>query len=170
MVEVIRQVDFLSDEEKQQLFGWGKNIFGVESLNLSWRPKDLHFLFYADDELTSHVGILKQVVTVNRKSVTVGGIGGVVTVPKAQKKGYARRLMQHTTEFLKQEWKVAAGLLFCSPEMTAYYKTIGWHRVEGTILIEQPSGKTPSPLQVMVLLLCNEECLDGRIELRSLPW
>jgi integrase len=48
------------------------------------------------------------------------GVGGVVTVPGAQKKGLARRLMQHTAEFFEREWKVDAGLLFCFPKLTAY--------------------------------------------------
>ena len=170
MVEVIRQADSLTDEEKQQLFGWGENIFGVETLNLSWRPKDLHFLFYSGDEPISHAGILKHVVTVNGESITVGGVGGVVTVPEAQKKGFARRLMQHTARFLAHEWKVDAGLLFCFPGMVAYYKALGWQGVKGPVLIEQPNGKIISPLHVMVLPLRNKEWPDGSIELRSLPW
>ena len=170
MADVIRQVESLTDEEKQRLFGWGENIFGVETLNLSWRPKDLHFLFYSGGTLTSHVGILKHVITVNGESVTVGGIGGVVTVPEAQKKGFARRLMQHTAKFLEHEWKVAAGLLFCLPGIVAYYKVLGWQTVESPVIIEQPSGEMTSPLHVMVLPLHKKEWLDGRIELRSLPW
>ena len=170
MVEVIRLVECLTDEEKQQLFGWEKNIFGVEPLNLKWRPKDLHFLFYSGGELISHVGILKHVVTVNGEFVTVGGIGGVVTIPKAQRRGFAHRLMLHTAKFLECEWKVAAGLLFCLPGIVAYYEALRWQRAEGPVLIEQPNGKFPSPLQVMVLPLCKKESLDGRIDIRSLPW
>ncbi|MEM8611427.1 MAG: GNAT family N-acetyltransferase [Cyanobacteria bacterium P01_H01_bin.105] len=170
MGEVIRQTKSLTDKEKQQLFGWGENIFGVRTLNLSWRPKDLHFLFYLDGEPTSHVGILKHVITVHGESVMVGGIGGVVTVPAAQKKGFARRLLQHTANFLEREWQVAAGLIFCLPGMVAYYEALGWQTVEGSVLIEQPNGKIPSPLQVMVLSLHKKEWLDGKIELCSLPW
>ena len=170
MVKVIRQTESLTDKEKQQLFGWGENIFGVETLHLSWRPKDLHFLVYAESEPISHVGILKHRITVDGEVVTVGGIGGVVTVPEAQKKGLARRLMQHTAEFLEHNWKVAAGLLFCSSEMMSYYEALGWQRVEGPVLVEQPSGKITSPLPVMVLPIHQEEWPDGSIELRSLPW
>jgi GNAT superfamily N-acetyltransferase len=170
MVEVIRQAESLTDEEKQRLFGWGEDIFGVGTFNLSWRPKDLHFLLYSGGEPVSHVGILKHVVTVNAESVTVGGVGGVVTVPEAQKKGFARRLMQHTAKFFEREWKVAGGLLFCLPEMVAYYEALGWQRLESPVLIEQPNGKIASPLRVMVLPLSKEEWLNGSIELGSLPW
>lgn len=170
MVEVIRQTDTLTDEEKQRLFGWGKDIFGVETLNLSWRPKDLHFLLYADGELISHVGILKHVIIANGESVTVGGVGGVVTIPKAQKKGFACQLMKHAAKFLACEWKVAAGLLFCFPEMAAYYKALRWQKIKGSVLVDQPNGKITPPLQVMVLPLCEETHFDEKIELYSLPW
>jgi hypothetical protein len=76
MVEVIRQTEALTDEEEQQLFGWGENIFDVAALKLSWRPKDLHFLLYADGEPVSHVGVLKHVVSVNGEPATVGEWAG----------------------------------------------------------------------------------------------
>ena len=170
MADEIRQAEVLTDEEKQLLFGWGENIFGVAALKLSWRPKDLHFLLYSGGEPVSHVGILKHVVTVNAESVTVGGVGGVVTVPEAQKKGFARQLMQHAAKFFEQEWKVDAGLLFCLPKLTAYYEALGWQEVESPVLIEQPSGKIVSPLCVMALPLVGEGWSSGSIELRSLPW
>jgi hypothetical protein len=76
MADEIRQAEVLTDEEKQLLFGWGENIFGVAALKLSWRPKDLHFLLYADGEPVSHVGVLKHAVSVNGEPATVGGVGG----------------------------------------------------------------------------------------------
>jgi hypothetical protein len=91
-------------------------------------------------------------------------------VPEAQKKGFARRLMQHTAKFFEREWKVAAGLLFCLPEMVAYYEVLGWQGVESPVLIEQPKGKIASPLRVMALPLSKEEWPNGSIELHSLPW
>ncbi|NER80602.1 MAG: GNAT family N-acetyltransferase [Leptolyngbya sp. SIO1D8] len=104
------------------------------------------------------------------ESVTVGGVGGVVTIPEARRKGFARQLMQYVAKFLEHEWNVAAGLLFCFPGMVAYYEALGWQEAEGPVLIEQPNGKTTLPLQVMVLPLRKEKWLGGRIELCSLPW
>jgi aminoglycoside 2'-N-acetyltransferase I len=170
MAEEIRQTDALTDEVKQRLFGWGENIFGVEAHKLRWRPKDLHFLLCLDGEPVSHVGILKHVVSLDGKPVTVAGVGGVVTVPEAQKKGFARRLMQHAARFLESEWKVDAGLLFCRPELTAYYAALGWQAVEGSVLVEQPAGKIISPLNVMALPMGGKRWAPGSIELQSLPW
>ncbi len=112
--------------------------------------------------------MLKQVVNVDGKSITVGGIGGVVTVPDAQKKGLARQLMQHAAEVLKSEWKVD-GLLFCLPRMVAYYEGLGWQRLDGDVLIEQPNGTTAAPMPVMVLPL-GKSWSARLVKLDSLPW
>ncbi len=170
MVEEIKQTEFLTDEEKQRLFGWGEDIFGVATLKLSWRPKDFHFLLYSDNKPISYVGVRKQVISVNGKPATVGGVGAVVTVPEAQRKGFAGRLMQQAAKFFEREWKVDAGLLFCFPRLVAYYEALGWKEVESPVLIEQPSGKIVPPLCVMVLPLGVEGWSSGSIELRSLPW
>ena len=170
MAEEIRQTEVLTDEEKQRLFGWGENILGVAALKLSWRPKDLHFVLYSDGEPVSHVGVLKHVVSVNGEPATVGGVGGVVTVPEAQKKGFARQLMRHAAKLLEQEWKMDAGLLFCLPKLLAYYEALGWQEVETSVLIEQPSGTIVSPVPVMVLPLGEAGWSSGSIELRGLPW
>ena len=107
---------------------------------------------YSDGEPVSHVGVLKHVV-VSGEPATVGEVGGVVTVPEAQKKGFARQLMRHAAKFLEQDWEVDAGLLFCLPKLLAYYEALGWQGVETSVLIEQPNGKIVSPLRVMVLPL-----------------
>lgn len=169
MTEEIKISESLSDIEKQQLFGWGKDIFGAESLNLHWRPKELHLLLYAREKAVSHVGLLKHTVSVEGRAVTVGGVGGVVTVPEMQKREYAWLLMRHAAK-LFGEWEVDAGLLFCLQRMVAFYGSLGWQVVGQPVMIEQPDGKIASPLQVMVLPSNGHVWRDGSVELDSLPW
>ncbi len=170
MAEEIRQVEALSDAERARLFGWGDDIFGAAGLGLSWRQKDSHFILDADGEPVSHVGILKHEVSVGGQPVVVGGVGGVVTVPAAQGRGYAGRLMRRTARFFAEEWKTEAGLLFCLPRMVPYYEALGWKVVEGTVLVEQPTRRIASPLRVMTLSFGGRAWPDGEVELRSLPW
>jgi GNAT superfamily N-acetyltransferase len=166
----IKQATALTDIEQQKLFGWGENIFGVQAMTLQWRPKDLRFLMYDQGELVSHAGILKHVVNVNGESVLVAGLGGVVTVPEAQRRGFARQLVQHAMRHAESEWKVDAGLLFCRLAMVAYYEALGWQIVENPVMIQQPGGNIPSPLQVMVLPFGDMSWPSGVVELQSLPW
>jgi GNAT superfamily N-acetyltransferase len=169
MTKELRQAEFLSDVEKQKLFGWGDDIFGASSLELRWRGKDHHFLIYINGSPVSHVGVLKHSVSVGGQSVTAGGVGGVVTVPEEQHRGHARELMQHATRLLEQ-WRVAAGLLFCLKRMVPYYESQGWRLVEQPVLIEQPHGEISSPLEVMVLPFAGHPWPKGDIKLNSFPW
>lgn len=73
-------------------------------------------------------------------------------------------------EVFEREWKVDAGLLFCLPNLKAYYEALGWQEIESPVLIEQPSGKIVSPLCVKALPLVGEGWSSGSIELGSLPW
>ena len=169
MAKEIRQAESLTDVEKQQLFNWGDDIFGASSLNLRWRSKEWHFLLYVDGKTVSHVGLLKHVVSVGGEAVTVGGVGGVVTVPEEQHRGHARELMQRAVRLL-EDWRVDAGLLFCLQRTVPFYESQGWQVVERPVLIRQPSGEIASPLEVMILPLGERPWLGGQVRLNSLPW
>jgi GNAT superfamily N-acetyltransferase len=169
VTKTIKQVDSLSEAEKRQLYGWGDDIFGASALNLSWRPKDLHFMIEMDGVLVSHVGVLKHEIAVAGKSVTVGGVGGVVTLPAWQQRGYATELMQYAVDFFNR-WNVAAGLLFCMQRRVRFYETQGWRVVHHPVIIEQPDGETTSPLEVMVFSLADYAWPDGIVKLNSFPW
>ena len=170
MTEEIKQTIALTDEETRRLFGWGENIFGILPHSIIWRSKELHFVLYADGKPVSHVGLLRHVVRVNGQRVTVAGLGGVVTIPEAQKKGVAHRLMQHAAKFLEREWKVDAGLLFCLPQMEAYYSRLGWQTIKAPVTIEQPTGRITSPMPAMIMPLSKKPWPTGNVELQSLPW
>lgn len=166
----VRLVTNLSEAEKQQLFEWAPDVFGAEDLNLQWRPKDWHFLIYENDQLVSHVGIVKHIVTVGEQQITVGGIGGVVTVPAAQGNGYASKALQEATKFMREELMVEFGMLFCLARMIPFYERFGWQEVQEPVIIDQPSEKIPSPLVVMVLPCQSQTWPAGTVKLGSLPW
>jgi GNAT superfamily N-acetyltransferase len=169
MIE-IKQFSELTDTDQKQLFGWGEDIFGVQPWGLQWRRKDLRFVLYNDGIPLSHAGILKHTVTVNAVEVSVAGLGGVVTVPEARGQGFARQVVQQAMSFAESEWTVDAGLLFCRPPMVSYYQALGWEIVESAVIIDQPNGKIPSPLPVMVLPFDEIHWPAGVVELQSLPW
>lgn len=169
MAEAIRQADIITDEERERLFLWGEDIFGVGSLAVQWRPKETHFFMDVDGQPLSHVGLLKHEVSVGGKPLTVAGVGGVVTRPEAQGRGYARRLLQHATEVFTDEWNVDAGFLFCLPRLEPYYAALGWQRVKETVHVEEPE-KVTIPIYAMVLPRGVSEWPAGEIELQSRPW
>jgi GNAT superfamily N-acetyltransferase len=168
-IEIVR-VDLLSDEEYRELHEWGDDVFGTAPLNLTFRPKDQHFLLYDCRHLASHVGVLTHTVSADGRDMRVGGIGGVVTVPAAQRRGFARTLMKFAADWLDAEQGVESGLLFCLPRMVAYYEPLGWQLVDGSVGIEQPGGRIDSPLCVMLLPFGDAQGRVQTLDLRSLPW
>lgn len=167
-IEII-QTDNLTQAQKEKLFNWGDDIFGASDLNLHWRPKDLHFLLKVSGETVSHVGVLTHEVSVAGKPIMVGGVGGVVTPPAWQKRGFARALMQHAARFFETA-QVDAGFLFCLRRRVPFYESQGWQLVKYPVLIQQPSGEMVAPLEAMVLPIGERSWPEGEVKLNSFPW
>ena len=166
----IRFAEALTDEEKQALFGWGENIFGVEDKLYRWQSKDYHFITEEDGQPLSHVGVIKTTVKAGGTDVTVGGIGGVVTRPEAQGRRLVHAAMRRAAEFMCDELSVDAGMLFCLQRLMPFYAGQGWRLLEDETEFEQPSGRVVSPFRVMVLPCGDYEWPAGRVEIAGLPW
>ena len=147
----IRLSRVITDDERHILLDWGKDIFGIDHLNWHGRRKDWHMMGYADGQLVSHVGILKDSVHVAQQPVTVGGVGGVVTIPAAQHKGYAHALLRQAAIFMRDTLQVEFGLLFCLPRLVGFYRSLDWQEVTSPVFIEQPAGRMVSPVPAMYL-------------------
>ena len=166
----IRFADNLSDEERTTLFGWGENIFGVEDAHYRWRPKVWHFITEEDGRAVSHVGVLKDTVRAGVREVTVGGVGGVVTVPEAQGRQHVHAAMRRAAEFICAELGAEFGMLFCLPRLVPFYARQGWQLVEEEVEFEQPAGKVVSPFRVMVLPCGGRVWPTGKVEVSGFPW
>ena len=170
MSEEIRLVRELTDEERQRLFGWGENIFGIEDNKYVWRPKDLHFILYVDEMAMSHVGLVEQTVDVAGQAVRVAGVGGVATNGQVHGRGYAQKTMRFAEKYMCEEMNVEFGLLFCLDRLKPFYERQGWQLLHDPVEFEQPSGRMISPINVMVLPCGERAWPAGAVDLRSLPW
>jgi GNAT superfamily N-acetyltransferase len=168
----IKQVATLTDDQRRQLFGWGDNIFNTVHLALTYRATaDTHFLLFANGHgPLSHAAVLKHHAPVNGQSALIGGLGGVVTIPEAQRRGHAATLVNHAADFLRRQWNVDLALLFCIDPMVHYYEKLGWHTVTCPVLIDQPGGKIPSPFHVMTLPFDERFRVIESIDLGSPSW
>lgn len=169
MTTPIRRSRELSPEIKQKL-GPGPDPFGMEAHPLSWREKEWHFFVDVDGEPVSHVGVLRHDVLVDGVPVPVAGLGGVITEPGFQGRGFAQELLREATAFMTDELGADFGFLFCLPRLVPFYERLGWQRLPGPVLIEQAGGTLESPVEVMVLPLRDRPWPPGRVETQSLPW
>ena len=170
MSESIRVVKELTDEERQRLFDWGENIFGVEDNKYTWRPKDLHIILDVDGQAASHVGLIEQTVNVAGQPVRVGGVGAVVTAGDLHGRGYAQKAMRYAEKLMCEELNVEFGLLFCLDRLKPFYERQNWQPVSEPVEVDQPSGKIVSPFNVMVLPCKGQTWPAGAVDLCSLPW
>jgi predicted GNAT family N-acyltransferase len=166
----IRLEKSLTDEERRTLFEWGENIWGLEDTLLRWRPKEFHFIVEEDGRAVAHVGVVQTSVRVAGREISVGGVGGVVSVPEARGRGHVHEGMRRASEFMCEELKVEVGMLFCLERLVAFYARQGWQLIEETVEIEQPSGTIVAPLRVMVKPCGDRLWPAGKIEVGGLPW
>ena len=166
----IRLVTALSDKEREILYEWGVDIFIVDYFHLEWRPKDWHFLCYENGKLVSAAGVLQQNIFVGTHSVSVAGVGGVVTLPEARERGHATALMRQVADYIKNEMSVEFGMLFCHEELIPFFVRLGWQRIGEKAFVDQPSGGIDCPLPVMILSCHGETWRRGPVSTCSEPW
>lgn len=166
----IRLEKSLTDAERRTLFEWGQDIFGVADKLYQWRPKDWHFIVEENGCVVSHVGVLQTTVRAGQQTISVGGIGGVVSVPEAQGRGHAQSAMRRAAEFMCAELQAEFGMLFCLPRLAPFYARQGWQLLEEMVEFDQPSGPIASPFNVMTLPCHGHEWPAGKIEIGGLPW
>lgn len=159
----------LSEHEKDELLGWGKDIFNSEALELIWRPKSEQLVLYEGENPVSTCGLLRQQVELCTASLEVGGIGGVVTRPDFRGRGYAGKLLEEALRIFCDEWLLDAGMLFCRDALIPFYRERGWQVLEAPVSILQPIGTITCPTPVMVHPF-HTPWPSGPIHIDSLPW
>ena len=167
----IRELAEVPGADWQALFAGNADPFEIEPLNLSWRPKDTHFVLYSDGRAASHVSILlRHMVRAGSSAVRVTGVAGVVTRPDLRRRGLARRLLGHALRETQSRTGSAFALLFCLPKLVPLYKGLGWQEISSVVHVEQPCGVIEAPLRTMVLPLRGEKWPAGPVWLDSPPW
>jgi predicted GNAT family N-acyltransferase len=136
-----------------------------------WTSPQWSILVWDQDELVSRVGLLTREVLSNGETKFIGGIGGVMTHPERQGKGYASHALSEASKICNSELGVAFALLFCRPHLVEFYKRFQWKPFEGQVFVEQSQGKIEfSANGSMVLDVKEQAPLNGILDLNGLPW
>lgn len=147
------------------------DVFELASMNTQWRAKNDHFIFYRDDEPLAHVGILDGIAIVaGNVSLTVAGIGGVITQQDHRRKGLARGLLGYVTRILSRENRSDFAMLFCHDRLVPYYSKLGWSLLSDSVEVRQGGGYIKSPLNTMVLPLRGLPWPGGPVVVHELPF
>ena len=131
---------------------------------------DWHVLVPVGGVIRCRLGVVDRVVDVGGRSVRIGGVGGVGTLPDWRRRGLATLALARTTEWLRAELQVDFGLLVCSEERAPFYARGGWYRVASSVTCEQPVGQREFAAVTMVAPGVQADWPSGRIDLRGLPF
>src|SRR5262245_22785298 len=86
----------LTASMRRTLYGWSDDVYGLGEFDKSdwqWRTFPTGFLLTVDGEPASYFRALRHTCRVDGRSVDIGGIGGLVTRPEYQRRGYGSRLV-----------------------------------------------------------------------------
>src|SRR5512138_699844 len=86
-----------------------------------WTVPQWSVLVWDHDELVSRVGLITREILSNGETKLIGGIGGVMTHPQKQGKGYASQAMREAATIFDSQFGVAFALLFCRPQLVKFY-------------------------------------------------
>jgi hypothetical protein len=79
--------------------------------------------------------------------------------------------MREAARLFDTELKVAFALLFCRPQLVAFYQRLLWRLFARQIFVEQPEGKVAfSANGAMVLDVKEQAPISGLVDLNGLPW
>lgn len=134
----VKASDDLTEKERKDVDTVLHETFGRFAQHYEWASDDWHILVSVNGELVSHVQIIERTGSVNGQPVTLGGIGGVVTLPDWQGNGLGRRAMEAAASFMKDKLGVEFGLLGCGGEgiRDNFYSKLGWQDVEGPMVFD----------------------------------
>ena len=168
-LEIVEKVK-LTEEEKTALFRWGEDLWDNDRYGLTWCGTDVHFVGYANGAPVTHSGVYRHTVRIDGRDVALGGLNSVITIPEARGKGYGNQVVGAAEDHMRSGGATDYGMLFCHPELAAFYGPRGWSAIEGPVTIDQPDGPRITPHTVMVMPFGGAQWSDVPLKLNSPPW
>lgn len=146
---------------------WG-NPDGVTE----WSRGEWQAVVWEGETWVSTLVLHKKAITVDGEPVTVGGIGGVMTLPEWQGRGYASAAMKTAANFIRDEMKAPFGLLICNAHRVHLYESLGWKVIAAPTTFSQSAGKRQfSNIIFVMTYTCTEQPWpEGPVDLCGAPW
>jgi aminoglycoside 2'-N-acetyltransferase I len=137
--------------------------------DVTWAHADKRIFVHCEGEAVCHVGVFLRQARDGDRTVKIGGVGGVMTLPARQGKGFASEAMREAARLMRNEG-CDFGLLFCEPHNVAFYENLGWRVFAGEVFCEQPAGRVRFDLMHAMNLSLFDTPKSKTIDLCGLPW
>lgn len=143
----------------------------LPGIALAWARPQRSILVWDDERLVAHVGVVVREAVLDGQNIHIGGIGGVMTHPTAQGKGYASAAMRRAEGFFTSDPAIAFALLCCPPSRVSFYERLGWRGFSGRLLVEQPGGAIEFTVNAVLVRAVHHPAPSvGTLDLCGLPW
>jgi len=134
-----------------------------------WAHADRRVIVSENSQILCHAGVFFRDGLYGGDKVRICGVGGVMTSPRARKRGLAGMAMTRAAELMQEE-NIDFGLLFCEEHNVRLYAALGWRLFSGKVHCIQPSGPMIFDVIPTMTLSINRTPRDGVIDLCGLPW
>jgi predicted acetyltransferase len=135
-----------------------------------WADPDLRVFVETADGVVGHVGIHFRTVLWKGRKHPIAGLSSLATDPDHRRRGYASIALDAALRTIRDREAIDFVLLFSEPHNFAFYEARGWHRFEGTIMAEQPSGRARFEAMTPFIQDIKNGPREGAIDLCGLPW
>ena len=111
--------------------------------------------------VVGHLAIVIRVVSIGGVRARVAGVQGLSVTPRCRAGGLARELLRLAQGELAARG-VRSGILFCLPELEAFYGRLGWQKTERPVTTRDEKGQP-------ILLSAKNICMLSVLEDATLP-
>lgn len=171
-IEIMRSEDMLQPLWDDLHKRGGETEWGNHDGVTEWSKAEWWLIVWEGEIWVSVLTLLKKAITVGGSPVTVGGIGGVMTLPEWRGRGYASAAMKVAADVIRDEMKASFGLLICNAHRVHLYESLGWKVISAPTFFSQSSGKRQfSDAMLVMTYACTERPWpDGPVDLCGPPW
>jgi aminoglycoside 2'-N-acetyltransferase I len=141
--------------------------------SIEWAARHWSIIVWNDDRTLAlaHAGVVDRNARLNQASVTIGGIGGVMTHPAFRKRGIAKAAINRCVEFFREKGEFDFALLVCKPDLIPFYERLGWQQFLGKLLVTQRGQTTEFTFNLpMIHSIRGQSEYEGVIDLQGPPW
>ena len=137
--------------------------------DVAWAHADRRVFARLDGRDVCHVGLYFRRAKHAGSAISIGGVGGVMTLPEARGRGCASAAMRRA-ELALQEQGCDFGLLFCEPHNVRFYEKLGWSMFGGEVICEQGGRTVTFDIMHAMVLPWRRAPRGAAIDLCGLPW
>ncbi len=165
-----------SESELLKIANWQRDLFAEDQDIIDafvWedhRGKDFNVQTYRGDELVGFAHVFTRLARLDDTAVLMGGLGGVLTTKQYQGAGIGSITVRKAGEVILKNFKADLGVLLCKETLVKFYERLGWRRMLGPVVVEQPAGTMQWPHATMVLLRESDDSIPRNLDLCGLPY